>query len=104
MAPQEFLPRKSAPEQATDVQAMREVAIQSTRQAITRSSQLRFQRKSLATTLSACALAALGIGLFAWAFDTGNGIAWSGSAVSLLGAGYLVHLRMKARRLLKSAA
>lgn len=104
IAPEEFLPRKSAPEQATDVQAMRELANQSARQAITRSSQVRFQRRSLATTLGACAMAALSIGLFAWAFDTGNRLAWGGSAVSTLGSGYLVYLRMKTRRLLKPAS
>jgi hypothetical protein len=104
IAPEEFLPRKSAPEQATDVQAMRELANQSARQAITRSSQVRFQRRSLATTLSACGMAALSVGLFAWAFDTGNRLAWSGSAISMLGSGYLVYLRMKTRRLLKPAS
>lgn len=104
ITPEEFLPRKSAPEQATDVKAMRELAIQSARQAITRSSQLRFQRKSLATTLGACAFAALSIGLFAWAFDTGNWLAWTGCTVSLLGTGYLTSLRLKTRRILKPIA
>jgi hypothetical protein len=95
---QEFLPRKTAPEQAADVAAMRELAVQSTRQAIDHSSQLRYQRNSLATTLGACALMGLSVALFGWGFDTGNWLAWSGAGVCLLGAAYLTARRMKLRR------
>lgn len=99
----EFLPRKPVTEQTLDVAAMRELAVQSTRQAINRSVQLRFQRKSLATTLGACALMGLSAGLFGWGFDTGNWLAWSGSGVCLLGAVYLMTRRMNLRRMGKSS-
>ena len=100
--PQEFLPRKAPPGQSIDVAAMRELAVQSTRHAIHHSSQLRYQRKSLATTLGACALMGLSVGLFGWGFDTGNLLAWSGSGVCLLGAVYLMTRRMKLLRTAKT--
>jgi hypothetical protein len=93
----EFLPRKSAPEQAADVAAMRELAVSSTRQAIDRSSQQRFRRNSQGTTLGACALIGLSAGLFGWAFDTGNWIAWGGCCGCLLPGSLLMVRRLQMR-------
>lgn len=101
--PAEFLPRKSAPEQAADVAAMRELAVSTTRQAINRSSQQRFQKHSLGTTLGACALIGLSVALFGWAFDTGNWIAWTGCGVCLAAGTVLVMRRLKLRRNAKAA-
>jgi predicted nucleic acid-binding Zn-ribbon protein len=98
----EFLPRKSAPEQAADVAAMRELAVSTTRQAINRFSQQRYKKSSLGTTLAACALIGLSVGLFGWAFDTGNWIAWTGCGVCLAAGIALMMRRLKMRKNAKS--
>jgi hypothetical protein len=93
-----FLPRKSAPELATDLAAMRELAVHSARQAINRSSQQRFKKNSLGTTLGACALVGVGIGLFGWGFDTGNPLAWLGCGVCLAAGTFLLLRRVRMKR------
>jgi hypothetical protein len=98
LPPGEFLPRASAPEQASDLAAMRELAVHSARQAIVRSSQQRFRRASLATTFGACALAALSVGLFAWGFDTGNYYAWGGCVVTAASVAYLIGRRASLKK------
>ena len=95
LSPEEFLPRKSAPEQSSDLAAMRELAVNSARQAISRSSQQRFKKKSVGTTLGACAFVGLSVALFGWGFDTGNLLAWIGSGVSLAAGIFLLLRRMR---------
>lgn len=94
---EEFLPRKSAPEQAADLAAMRELAVHSTRQAIKSSGEQRFKTSSLGTTLGACGFIGLSVGLFGWGFDTGNWLAWTGSGVCLLAGMALIMRRLQMR-------
>lgn len=97
LEPEQYLPRKSAPELPSEMAAMRELAVHSARQAINHSSQRRFQKKALAVTGAAWFSLASGIGLFAWAWDTGNRLAWAGSIFLLVIGAFLTAWRVNLR-------